>query len=212
MSSPDDNVSHAARYWPWVLVRALGALVIGVVITFSADHSTLLGYASFGGFAVVSGLVLVVGAVLALPAGLLRGFQLAQGAVSLAFGVVALFSTAAGLPFLILLLSAWAVISGFLELYLGLRSRGRLDYSRDWLFAGALTVLFAVVVLVVPSDYSQPFIGPDEVERSLTASVILVGVLGAYGAVLGVYLVIAGLSLKWAGRAVAAPAAESSGS
>jgi len=65
------------------------------------------------------------------------------------------------------------------------------------------------VVLVVPGDYNQPFTGPDGIERALTASVILVGVLGAYGAVLGVYLVIAGLSLKWANRAVAAPAAES---
>jgi uncharacterized membrane protein HdeD (DUF308 family) len=139
----------------------------------------------------------------------LRWFQLAQGAVSIALGAIALFTTGAGLPFLILLLSAWAVITGFLELYTGLRSRGRLDYARDWLFAGGLTVLFAIVVLVVPGDYNQPFTGPDGIERALTASVILVGVLGAYGAVLGVYLVIAGLSLKWANRAAAATAAES---
>jgi uncharacterized membrane protein HdeD (DUF308 family) len=209
VSTLDDNVTHAARYWPWVLLRALVAVVIGVVITFSADHSAQLGFIAFGAFAAASGAVLVVGALVAFPAGVLRWFQLAQGAVSVVLGAIALFSPGAGLPFLILLLSAWAVITGFLELYAGLRSRGRLDYARDWLFAGALTVLFAVVVLVVPSDYNQPFTGPDGIERALTASVILVGVLGAYGAVLGVYLVIAGLSLKWSNRAVAASAAES---
>ena len=209
MSSLDDNVTHAARYWPWVLLRALIALVLGVVITFTADHSTLLGYIAFGAFALVSGATLLVGGVLAVPAGVLRGVQLVQGAVSAALGVLALLTTGAGLPFLILVLSAWAVITGFLELYAGLRSRGRLDYARDWLFAGGLTVFFAIVVLVVPGDYNQPFTGPDGIERALTASVILVGVLGAYGAVLGVYLVIAGLSLKWANRAAAATAAES---
>jgi len=209
VSSLDDNVTHAARYWPWVLLRALIALVLGVVITFTADHSTLLGYIAFGAFALVSGATLLVGGVLAVPAGVLRGVQLVQGAVSAALGVLALLTTGAGLPFLILVLSAWAVITGFLELYAGLRSRGRLDYARDWLFAGGLTVFFAIVVLVVPGDYNQPFTGPDGIERALTASVILVGVLGAYGAVLGVYLVIAGLSLKWANRAAAATAAES---
>ena len=62
----------------------------------------------------------------------------------------------------------------------------------------ALTVLLAVVVLVIPADYVQPFTGPDGVARELTASIIIVGVLGAYWAILGIYLVIAGLSLKWA--------------
>jgi hypothetical protein len=47
------------------------------------------------------------------------------------------------------------------------------------------------------------------VERQLTASIIFVGFIGAYGAILAVYLVIAGLSLKWADRPVAASAAES---
>jgi uncharacterized membrane protein HdeD (DUF308 family) len=209
VSSLDDNVTHAARYWPWVLLRALVAVVLGVAITFTADHSALLGYLAFGAFALVSGAVLIAGSLIALSSGVLRWFQLAQGAVSAVLGALALLTTGAGLPFLILLLSAWAVITGFLELYVGLRSRGRLDYARDWLFAGGLTVLFAIVVLVVPGDYNQPFTGPDGIERALTASVILVGVLGAYGAVLGVYLVIAGLSLKWANRAAAATAAES---
>jgi uncharacterized membrane protein HdeD (DUF308 family) len=185
VSTLDDNVTHAARYWPWVLLRALLALVLGVVITFTADHSTLLGYVAFGSFAVAAGAVLIAGSLRAFAAGVLRWFQLAQGAVSIALGAIALFTTGAGLPFLILLLSAWAVITGFLELYTGLRSRGRLDYARDWLFAGGLTVLFAIVVLVVPGDYNQPFTGPDGIERALTASVILVGVLGADRAVGG---------------------------
>jgi uncharacterized membrane protein HdeD (DUF308 family) len=209
VSSPDDNQAHAARYWPWVLLRALPALVVAVVITFNADHSARLGFFTFGALALAGGAVVLVGAARALTAGVVRWCFALQGAISLVLGAIALFSASAGLPFLILLVSAFGVLTGFLELYSGLRSRGRSDSARDWLFAGALTVLFAVVVLVVPADYSQPFTGPDGVERALTASIVLVGLLGAYGAILGVYLVIAGLSLKWAPRTVAATAAES---
>jgi hypothetical protein len=44
----------------------------------------------------------------------------------------------------------------------------------------------------------QSFTGPDGVARELTASVIVVGALGAYWVIIGVYLVIAAFSLKWA--------------
>ena len=209
MSSPDDNPVHASRYWPWVLLRALPAIVVAIVITFSADHSARLGFLMFGILVLVGGAVVLVGAVRALPAGIVRWCFAVQGGIGVVLGAVSLFSGGAGLPFLIFLVGAFAALTGFLELYSGLRSRGRDDSARDWLFAGALTVLFAIVTLVVPADYTQPFTGPDGVERALTASVVLVGVLGAYSAILGVYLVIAGLSLKWAPRSVAAAAAES---
>ena len=209
MSSPDDHNLHATRYWPWVLLRALPAVVVAVYITFSADHSTVLGFIMFGVLALVGGVFVALGAVLALDDGVLRWTFLAQGAIGVVAGIVALAFSGAGIGFLIFLLSGYAALTGFLELYSGLRSRGRLDSARDWLFAGGLTVVFAIAVLLVPADYTQPFMGPDGVERALTASVILVGLLGAYGAILGVFLVIAGLSLKWANRTVAATAAES---
>ena len=209
MSSPDDNQMPASRYWPWVLLRALPAIVVAIVITFNADHSARLGLVTFGVLALGGGAVVLIGALRALPAGVVRWCFVLQGAVGIVVGAIALSSLGAGLPFLLLLLSAFCVLTGFLELYSGVRSRGRDASARDWIFVGALTVLFAIVALVVPADYSQPFTGPDGVERALTASIVLVGLLGAYGAILGVYLVVAGLSLKWAPRAVAATAAES---
>jgi uncharacterized membrane protein HdeD (DUF308 family) len=209
VSSNDVSQTHAARYWPWVLLRALPALVVAAVITFSLDHSARLGFLTFGPLALASGVVFTVGAVAALDRGVLRTMFLLQGVVSVLIGAVALFFPGAGVGFLLLLVGAWAALTGFAELYCGLRSRGRVDSAKDWLFGGALTVLLAIVALLIPSGFSQPFTGPDGVERALTSSIVLVGVVGAYGAILGIYLVIAGLSLKWADRSVAAPAAES---
>ena len=172
--------------------------MLAVVITFTADHSAPLGLLTFGIFAVVSGAVLTASALRLGAKGVVRSVTFAQGILTVLAGIVSLAIPAAGLPFFVFLLTAFAAITGFLELYLGLRSRGRSSSSRDWVFVGALTALLAIVVLLVPPGFSQTFTGPDEVQRVLTASVIVVGALGAYWAILGVYLVIAGLSLRWA--------------
>lgn len=184
------------RYWLPVLVRAAIAIVVAVIITFVPDHSPALGLAVFGGFAIATGVTVGIGGIRSL-AGASRSFSLALAAVSAVLGIVALLLNGGGLPFLIFIVSTWAAITGFIELLLGLRNRGRSPLARDWLFAGGLTMLFAAAVLLVPPGLVEEFTGPDGVQRALTASVIVVGALGAYSAIVGVYLAIAGLSLKW---------------
>ena len=188
---------EAATPWYVPLARALPALVLAVVITFNADHSASLGLLTFGVYAVVTGAVLVASALRLGSKGVVRTVTFAQGILSVLAGVVSLALPFGGLPFFVFLLTTFAAITGFLELYLGLRSRGRSSSSRDWVFVGGLTALLAIGVLLVPPGYAQPY-AVDDFEGLLTASTIVVGALGAYWAILGVYLVIAGLSLRWA--------------
>ncbi|PRY67990.1 short repeat uncharacterized protein DUF308 [Glaciihabitans tibetensis] len=182
---------------------------MAVLITFNADHSATLGLLSFGIFAVLSGLALALLSSRPLGAGVQRSIFIGQGILTVLAGLVALIWPSAGLGFFLFLLSAWAALTGFLELYAGLRTRGRHAASRDWLFVGGLTVILAVVVLVVPPDLQQQFSGQNGVSGVLSTSIIVVGCLGAYGAIAAVYLVIAGLSLKWAPAEVAAAEAGS---
>ena len=191
---------EAATPWYVPLARAVVALALAVVITFSADHSAPLGLLTFGLYGVSAGAVLAASALRLGVTGVMRTVTFAQGILTVLAGIVALALPAAGLPFFVFLVTAFAAITGFLELYLGLRSRGKSSSSRDWVFVGALTALLAITVLLVPPGYAQAFAGPDGVQRVLTASVVVVGTLGAYWAILGVYLVIAGLSLRWAPR------------
>jgi uncharacterized membrane protein HdeD (DUF308 family) len=173
------------------------AIVLALVVTFSADHSATLGLVTFGVFAIATGAI-IGGFALRMPGSTARTIQFIQAAVGIVAGVAALARTSGGLPLLILLVSAFAALTGFLELYLGWRSRGRERSARDWTFVGALTIALAIAVLLVPADFRQAFTGPDTVERELTASVIVVGLMGAYWVIVGLFLVIAGLSLKWA--------------
>ena len=183
---------------PWYLpvARAVPALVLAAVITFSPDHSAPLGFLAFGLVGVLSGAVLTAGALRAESVE--RTLGLLQGILSIVAGGIALMLPGGGLPFLILLVTGWAAVTGFVELYLGVRARRADPTARDGIFAGGLTVLLAVGLLLVPPQLAQPLGGIEGVEGVLTASVVVVGALGAYWAILGVYLVIAGLSLRWA--------------
>src|SRR6201999_4539369 len=173
-------------------------------ITFAGGfYSPDYGLGSFGGYAMVAGLIGIFVSLRAGDAGATRTLFLLQGIVSVIAGVAALIGINGGLPVLLVVVATWGVVAGFLELVAGIRVRGKRAVARDWIFVGALTVLLAVVALVIPPDYVQHYNAPgDGGARVLNTSVMVVGALGVYGAVVAVYLAIAGFSLRW-GAAIA---------
>lgn len=201
-----DDASQRAAYWPLPLARAIPAAVIAIVITFSADHSARLGLITFGGFAAVSGAILMLFGARRLAASGIRPYVLAQGAVSVALGIVALALNAAGLATLFLVVTVWAAITGALELYIGLRTRRRHVASVDWITVGALTLLAGTVFVLVPPDLADQYTNADGSTGVLDSSVVAVGLLGAYAAIIVVFLIVAGLSAKWGTRAAPAVA------
>jgi uncharacterized membrane protein HdeD (DUF308 family) len=196
-----DSVADAhqrARYWPIPVLRAVPAAIVALVITFSTNHAAGYGLLLFGAFALVDGAVVGIGSAARLgddPRS--RRTALAQAAVSVVAGVVGIACNGFGLPAFITVVVAFAVLTGALELTQGLRSRGRSPFSRDWSTIGGITLLLAVAFLVTPPDYSQQLGGVEQVTGTLDASIVLVGLLGAYLAITAVFHVIAGLSHKW---------------
>lgn len=186
---------------PWYLplIRAAAAVALAIVVTFSPDHSAPLGYIALGAYGLVAGLI--QGWAGLRSTGTERLLLIAQGVVLLLAAVLSFVFVTGGLPFFVFLLSGAAVVSGALELVAGLRGSG--PVRRDRLFIGALTLVLAAVVLIVPPGLSLPTAGVDGSTGVLTASTIVVGVLGAYLAIVGVYLAIAAFSLKWAGASTA---------
>ena len=185
------------RYWTVPIARAAIAVVPAAVITFNRDHSAAFGLLTFGAFALASG-VLLAWSWLVLPDRRSGRLFLMQGIVGIVAGALALAFHAGGLGFFLYLVSVWGAVTGFLELYSGSRVRGRLLVAKDWMLVGALTAALALLFLLLPPN-----------------TVVSVGLLGAYLAVLGMYLVIAGLSLKWAktdAPATVAPVANDSDS
>ena len=184
-----------ARYWTVPVVRAALALIPAAVITFTADHAAQFGLLVFGAFALASGLLLAGLGWRTLADPRERTLFAVQGAVGVLAGALALALNGGGLGFFLYLVTVWAAVTGFLELYSGLRVRGRSASARDWMLVGGLTAALSLAFLLLPPN-----------------AVVSVGLFGAYLVIVGVYLAIAGLSLKWASADVPAAAHSSNDS
>jgi uncharacterized membrane protein HdeD (DUF308 family) len=177
-------------------VRALAALVAAGVITFTRDaHTPAFGLIVFGIFAIVDGLATGLLSALLGARGLTRTLFIVQGVVGLVAGVLALALSGNGLGLFLYLVTVWAALTGFLELYSGLRSRARDAAARDWLITGALTAVLAVVLLFVPAD-----------------AVLAIGLFGAWAVIVGVFQAIGAASLRTSARADADARRAESGS
>lgn len=165
--------------WAATIMRAAPPIVVGAAITFTADHSARLGLTALGLLGIVSAVVLGGTALRLGRAEPLRALHAGLALIALATGSLSLVSIDAGLPFLLLLGGGYAALSGAWELVWGIRRRGHHVFARDAVIIGAATLALAVIFAFVDDP------------------VTAVGVLGAYGIVVGVFLVIAGLSLKW---------------
>ncbi|HEU4807923.1 MAG TPA: hypothetical protein VFT01_06635 [Homoserinimonas sp.] len=167
-------------YWLVPVLRAIPAVVVGLIITFTEDHGPRTGLIAFGVFAVVSGIILFAGSLRMLADRVVRGMFITQATISLIAGAAALVLWGSGIGVLLLIVTVYTALTGALELYSGLRSRG-VAPARDWVSVGAYTAVAAIVFVLIPPD-----------------SILAIGLIGAYGIILGVFLMIAGLSLKWA--------------
>jgi uncharacterized membrane protein HdeD (DUF308 family) len=171
------------------MARGVIAAALALTLTFLPDHSSTVGFFSVGIFCILTGATIGAGAK-RNPGGFRRGALVL--AVVFVVGGVAHFALVAS-PVSVLLFAASVVfaIAGVIELTSGIRAR-----NRDQVFLGATSAVFAVVAVVTPADYLLAYTVNDET-RTMTASVIVVGALGIYAAIVAVYLVIAALSEKW---------------
>jgi uncharacterized membrane protein HdeD (DUF308 family) len=177
-------------------LRAVAALVVGFAITFTPAHSATFGLIAFGLYAVVAGAILLADSLGSRGDQSSRGLFLTQGVVTVLAGVAALVLPEGGVHYLVFVVSAWAIVTGALELVSGIRARTRLPAARDWMILGGLTLLLAIGFLVVPPDYSQTLGGIEQIKGQLTASVVLVGMFGAWAIVAGVLLGISAVSAR----------------
>ena len=206
----DRDEALRRSYWPYAIGRSAACAALAIAITFSQDHSARFGLGAVALFALASSIVgffFVRSAARMFPP---ARILIAQGVVSAATALLAgaLFvadssgaltagSTGAGIRSLLVVLAGWAAITGSLEVFLGLRSRGRHPGAADWLAVGAFTMVAALIFVLLPPDFSRAFTGEQDVSGVLDSAIITVGLFGAYAAVCAVFLVIAAVSAKW---------------
>ncbi|MBR8744344.1 HdeD family acid-resistance protein [Nocardiopsis sp. MG754419] len=175
-----DTLGELSRNW-WVLVvRGAAAVLFGLVALIWPGFTTVALAIVFGAFALVDGVSLAFAAYRASSG--TRTPLVIQSVLGIVLGLAALIWPAVAVVALIFLIGAWAIVTGVAEIVTAVRLRARI--TSEWLliFAGALSVIFGLLLWLWPG---------------LSAVAVIV-VIGIYAIVFGVSMVVAGFRLKGA--------------
>jgi uncharacterized membrane protein HdeD (DUF308 family) len=176
------------RRWWVMLLRGLAAIVIGIIAMGMPGITLLALVALFATFAIIDGLFGMVLGFRGEADGTVWWTMVLLGLLSLAAGVVAIFSPVWTLWVLATIIGVSAIIRGAFEIYAAIRLRHEID--DEWILglSGAMSVLFGLLIVWRPG-------------AGLIAIALLIG---AYMMALGVFGVALSLRLRRMNHAIVA--------
>jgi hypothetical protein len=192
------------------LARALFAALAAVMVTFSSDHSAVVGASVFSGFALATALVFVLSAWLVYG----RGHRTTPVLLAVVTGIAGLAASIGAwrnaTSFFVVVI-VWAALAGAIETIGAVRDRragGSASLARDGATVGILTLALLVGFIVTSPAFSYDYSIEGAGTFTLTGITIAVGIFGAYTAIVAVFLAIAGFSPRRPEPVPAAPAEE----
>lgn len=143
--------SKVASRIRWSLaIRGVLAILFGVVAFFYTGQTLLALVFVFGVFAVLSGMASLVAAVRAGEAHQRWGWLAVGGLLSIAAGLLAFVWPGITALTVVLLVAAWAIVTGVMEMTFALALPETLAHPWLMAFSGGLSVLFGILLAVWP--------------------------------------------------------------
>ena len=182
-----DVLNALVRNWWLVALRGLAALAFGILTLVYPALSLTLLVLLFGAYAFVDGVFIIFSAIAR------RGERhwvalLVSGILAVGIGVLTFVMPQVTALALVLLMAAWAVVTGLGQIVAGVRLRKLI--TGEWLLilAGVLSVIFGAMLAVFPG-----------------AGALAVALwIGLYAAVLGILLIALAFKLRSRAKAPAA--------
>ena len=174
-----------SRTWWMLAVRGVAAVIFGLLALIWPQITLLALVLVFGAYALVDGAFSLVAAARGRElAGGSRGWLILEGLLGIAAGIVAIVWPDITALALLWVIAAWAVVTGVLEIVAAIRLRRVLD--NEWLLivAGALSVVFGLILIIWPGS----------------GAIGLVWLIGIYAIAFGIVLLGLALRLRGLGR------------
>jgi uncharacterized membrane protein HdeD (DUF308 family) len=166
-----------ARNWWLIALRGVLGVIFGVIALLMPITTILALVLLFSAYMIVDGAFAVYASIRAAQQGESWGLLLLQGIASLAAGAIAFVWPGITVLVFVLLIAAWAIVSGCLMLAAAFRT----DNGRWWLaLGGAAALLYGILMIGAP----------------LAGAVVLTWWLGAFALVFGVALIILAFQLR----------------
>lgn len=182
-----------ARNWWAFAIRGIAALIFGIFALLDPGIALFALIVVFGAYAFVDGIFAIVASVRAAASHERWAALLITGIFGVAIGVITWFHPGLTLAALLLVIAAWAVVTGIFEIVAAFELRRHLAGEWWWLLAGLVSVAFGLFLFWRPA----------------AGALTVVWILAVYALVFGVFLI--GLSIRLRGHlnreAKTAPAA-----
>lgn len=163
-----------------LLIRGILGILVGVVAFAWPGITIAVLVGIFGVYAVIDGITNLVLGLSRTPTHKRSWAQTLQGIVGVAAGVMTFLWPAVTAFVLVILIGAWALITGVFEIAAAIRLRK--EITGEWLLAlsGVLSIIFGILVFAFPG----------------AGAVGISWVLGAYALAAGMVLVALGIRLR----------------
>jgi uncharacterized membrane protein HdeD (DUF308 family) len=178
-------MEELSRSWWIMAVRGAAAVIFGVLALIWPEITLLALVLVFGAYALVDGLFALVAAVRGRQlAGGSRAWLVLEGLLGVGAGIVTVVWPDITALALLWVIAFWAVLTGVLEIVAAVRLRRVLDNEWLLILAGALSIVFGLILIVFPRE----------------GAVGLVWLIGSYAIVFGIVLFGLALRLRGLGR------------
>jgi uncharacterized membrane protein HdeD (DUF308 family) len=172
------------RSWWLIALRGILAVIFGVIALLMPGATILALVLVFSAYMIVDGAFAIYAAIRAGRQNESWGLLLFQGLASLAAGVVAFLWPGLTVIAFVLLIAAWAIVSGCIMFAAAFAT----DNGRGWLaIGGAASLIYGVLMIIAP----------------LAGAIVLTWWLAAFALVFGAALIV--LSWRLRSRYVGSP-------
>jgi uncharacterized membrane protein HdeD (DUF308 family) len=179
MSALEVIVLDLRRAWSLVVLRGVLAALFGLFALIWPGITAVVLALIFGIYAFIDGIGLLIDAF-GNPDRPNRGMRIFGGLLGIAAGVIAIIWPTITAAALAIVIGAWALVTGIVEIMAAIRLRKQIE--GEWLLglAGVLSAILGIMVLLWPA---------------LGAATIAL-IIGAFALFYGVLLIVLGIKLR----------------
>lgn len=169
-----------ARWWWTFILRGVVAIIIGVAAFLVPPFGIGLLVGLFAAWALLDGIGSIVVGIRTRRRDRNWWLEIVEGIVGIVAGVIALAFPRFAAQVLVLLIAAWAIVTGIFEIVAAIRLRQEIE-GEVWLaLAGVASVLFGAMLVLFPA----------------AGALSVAWLIGAGAVVFGAFMIALGLRLR----------------
>ncbi|HEY3685052.1 MAG TPA: HdeD family acid-resistance protein [Streptosporangiaceae bacterium] len=176
-------LDRLTQNWWMLAVRGAVAIIFGILAWVWPGITLFVLVVLFGAYSLVDGVVAIAGAIRGVP-GTSRGWMAFTGVCGVLVGLIALFWPGVTSLVMLMLIAAWAVVTGVFEIIAAISMRKEVSGTGWEVFSGVVSVLFGVVLFAWPA----------------TGVLTLVWLVGLFSVLFGIVSLVAAFRLRKIGH------------